>query len=63
MAMHNEPRSLVSRLYSAVIDLLLIAIALYVAAELIRAVWVVLAIVVLVLAVAFGLLAWYRSRW
>lgn len=62
--MHNDDRNLLTRLYATAIDLLLIAFLLYLAAELIRAVWVVVAITSLVLVGLVTLIGWYRAqRW
>ena len=62
MKTHNDDRNLLTRLYGTAIDLLLIAFLLYLAAELIRAVWVVVVITALVLAILIALIAWYRGR-
>jgi hypothetical protein len=58
----NDPRSFVSRILGGAVSVLLAAFALYWAACLIRAAWLVLAMTGGVLLVLGSLAAWYRAR-
>lgn len=61
--MNSDPRTLVSRVLGAAVSILLAAYALYWAACLIRAAWVMLAVAGGVLFALGSALAWYRARW
>ena len=60
--MGDSPEGWISRILGACVSLLIAALALYGAVQLVTSVWEVLAVIVLVAASTFSAVAWWQHR-